>query len=638
MALNLIYKNIFAELPNPSVITDCGAIILDVNQAFETFLGYRADEIIGRSISDFFGPGFSEDLCAQIGDLDELHQQSAMILRHKDGKNWSCRYWQMPIRNAQAEVNGILHIFPGLSRPSGQGELSPGTNGEHEVQDVSITRDARLQARLESVLAFAQIDGAALWILNTDQEGFQPAFSWGGVASESLANADLTGDTAHRVLESQRVEYINPRAGGISAPTWQSGNPRRLCCLPFQVGELERGVIWFVREIGFLPAETQTLTDLADIISALFEIKKAEEVAQYRGNRLEALRKIEIAIKESYDLKVALGVLLDQAVQQLKVDGAAVLVLRPDAVNLEIVTQRGFRTSVLTQLKPRLGQHPPGKVASDRLPIHIPMIREKATASEWDAILTREGFRGYYGIPLIARGSIKGVLEVYTRNPLHPDPEWVRFLDASAGQAAIAVDKAELFENWQRANASLDVSYDSSLQGWLHALQLRDKYTSVPDQNTIDKTLDLALVLGVPDHALVHLRRGVILHDIGKIGVPDHILFKPGPLNDQEWGIMRRHPIFAYEMLSQVPYLKDAVDIPYCHHERWDGLGYPRGLRGTDIPLSARIFSVVDVWAAMTSPRPYREPIQSDEVRAYIENNADRHFDRDVVDAFLRMI
>ncbi len=612
--------------------------MVDVNQAFVSLLGYGAEEIIGRSISDVFGSGFSDDGCAQNGELKELGQQSVMILRHKDGKKLYCGCKQTPIRNAQAEVNGILHIFDGAGQPSVQAEMSKGGSAGQNIQDISIMSDTRLRAHLKSVLAMAKVDGAVSWIVEPNHEIFQPAFSWGDWASGGLAYDDQTTGTASRVLESQRAELIYPHPVDIPSHDGQQGGRYQLCCLPLHVGEAEKGVIWFVRKTGFLPTDTQALTDLADIISALFETKSNEELARNRGDRLAALKKIEIAIRESYDLKVALGVLLDQVVQQLKINGAAVLILRPEAANLEIVTQRGFRTSTLAKLKSRLGQLPPGKIASDRLPIHIPMIREKPGSSDWDSIVNREGFRGYYGIPLIARGSIKGVLEVFTRSPLHPDPEWVSFLDASAGQAAIAIDKAELFENWQRANASLDISYDSSLQGWLHALQLRDKYTSVPDQKTIDKTLELAMVLGVPDRALVHLRRGVILHDIGKIGIPDHILFKPGPLNDDEWGIMRRHPIFAYEMLSQIPYLKDAIEIPYCHHERWDGLGYPRGLRGSDIPLSARIFTVVDVWAAMTSPRPYREPIQSADVRAYIEKNADRHFDRDVVDAFLRMI
>jgi len=144
--------------------------------------------------------------------------------------------------------------------------------------------------------------------------------------------------------------------------------------------------------------------------------------------------------------------------------------------------------------------------------------------------------------------------------------------------------------------------------------------------------------MGVADAALVHVRRGALLHDMGKLGIPDHILQKPGKLTDEEWELMRQHPRYAFEMLHSVEYLRPALDIPYCHHEKWDGSGYPRGLRGEQIPLGARIFAVVDVWDALTSDRPYREAWPREKALAYIKAEAGTHFDPEVVELFLQVI
>jgi HD-GYP domain-containing protein (c-di-GMP phosphodiesterase class II) len=614
--------------------------MLDVNGAFEALIGYGLDEVAGRSLSNVLGAGFSDDGCTQpaVSEMADGHGVMSVLLTHKDGMSLPCSYRKIRIWNAQGDVDGMLHIFHSEDRPVDSAVALPGKDLDPSNNAFRDVGDARLLARLDILLKFTQVDGAALWVFDPGAEIFHQTFTWGDWDTVGPGVENLKFDIARLVLDSQEPEFPASQFGGMNNPENQPGGLGVIGCLPYGMNDYEKGVIWFVKNEGISPADLDTLTNLADLVSGLFEKSQLAQLARIRGDRLAALRKIEIAIKESYDLKVAMGVLLDQIVQQLGMDGAAVLLLRPDALNLEFIAHRGFRTSSLSRQKFRLGNQPPGKVALDRLPIHIPAIRERPDSTEWDSIVTGEGFIGYMGTPLIARGATKGVLEVFSRRPLYPDPEWESFFEAAAGQAAIAIDKAELFGNWQRSAATLDLSYDSTLQGWLRALELRDGQTSVPNQAMIDKTLELAMIFGIPDQALVHLRRGVILHDIGKIGVPDHILFKPGPLDDQEWGVMRRHPIFAYEMLSPIPYLRDAVDIPYCHHERWDGRGYPRGLRGDDIPLGARIFSIVDVWASMTSPRPYRDAIPPREVRQYIKDNSARHFDRRVVDVFLGLM
>jgi putative nucleotidyltransferase with HDIG domain len=178
-------------------------------------------------------------------------------------------------------------------------------------------------------------------------------------------------------------------------------------------------------------------------------------------------------------------------------------------------------------------------------------------------------------------------------------------------------------------------AYDATLEGWSHALDLRDHETEGHTQRVAEMALRLARAMNVSDSELIHIRRGALLHDIGKMGVPDRILLKPGPLDDTEWGEMRRHPDYAFQMLAPIGYLRQALDIPYCHHEKWDGTGYPRRLSGTQIPLEARLFTIVDVWDALTTDRPYRNGWPREKALKYIREESGKYFDPKLVEMFL---
>ncbi|MEN9936095.1 MAG: Cyclic di-GMP phosphodiesterase response regulator RpfG [Chloroflexota bacterium] len=188
-----------------------------------------------------------------------------------------------------------------------------------------------------------------------------------------------------------------------------------------------------------------------------------------------------------------------------------------------------------------------------------------------------------------------------------------------------------------RAAEEVARAYDLTLEGWARALDLRDKETEGHSRRVTELSVRLARALGMPEEEIVHMRRGALLHDIGKLGIPDRILLKPGGLTEEEWQIMRLHPTYAYEWLTPIEYLSPALDIPYYHHERWDGTGYPCGLAGEAIPLAARIFAVVDVWDAMTNDRPYRKALDPELAREHIRAQAGLHFDPRVVEAFLRL-
>jgi len=374
------------------------------------------------------------------------------------------------------------------------------------------------------------------------------------------------------------------------------------------------------------------------VLYDITERKRAEEEIQRQLQRITALRTIDTAITASVDMRITLGIVLDQVTAQLRVDAADVLLLNPHLQTLEYAAGRGFRGRAVERTRLRMGEGQAGRAALERRMIQHPDFAASGAAFAQAELLAAENVAAYFAMPLLAKGQVRGVLEIFHRARLNPDPEWLNFLETLAGQAAIAVDNAQLFEYLQRSNTNLTLAYDTTLEGWSRAMDLRDKETEGHTQRVTEITERLARAMGLNEAELVHIRRGALLHDMGKMGVPDSILLKPDKLTDDEWAIMRKHPVYAYEMLSPIVYLQKALDIPYCHHEKWDGTGYPRGLKGEQIPLAARIFAVADVWDALRSDRPYRPAWPEEKVREYIREQSGKHFDPRVVEVFMRMV
>jgi putative nucleotidyltransferase with HDIG domain len=250
----------------------------------------------------------------------------------------------------------------------------------------------------------------------------------------------------------------------------------------------------------------------------------------------------------------------------------------------------------------------------------------------------RHGFVSYFARPLMERGKILGVLELFHRQKKEYDQSWLDFFEIIAGQAAIAISHIQTYGNLQNANVDLLLAYDLTIQGWAKALELRDIETEGHSRRVTEVTDRLARRMNYKKEDLVHIRRGALLHDIGKLGIPDAILHKPDKLSDSEWETMRQHPAIGYKLLSQIDFLGPALDVVRYHHEKWDGSGYPRGLDGDIIPLSARIFAIADVWDALRSDRPYRPAWDDERALEYIKSESGKHFDPEVVEAFLKEV
>ena len=368
------------------------------------------------------------------------------------------------------------------------------------------------------------------------------------------------------------------------------------------------------------------------------ERTQAEEQKRVQIERLSVLRSIDAVITASLDLRLTLQFILEQVSHLLNVDAVDILLLNEKTLMLECASSRGFRHFSLQHSTQRLVDGQAGLAALARRLVQVHDVPRTIRDFAHAELLVQEGIVSYLGVPLLSKGHILGVLEVFHRGPLNPTPDWLEFLQTLAGQGAIAIQNAVLFENLQRSNLELSMAYDATIEGWSRAMDLRDHETEGHCQRVTAITLELARAIGVCEEEQVYLRHGSLLHDIGKMGIPDSILLKPGPLTEEEWEIMRRHPQFAYEMLSPIAFLQDALDIPHYHHEKWDGSGYPQGLEGEQIPLAARIFAVADVWDALRSDRPYRSAWSVERTREHLHRSAGSHFDPAIVEVFLNSI
>jgi PAS domain S-box-containing protein len=353
--------------------------------------------------------------------------------------------------------------------------------------------------------------------------------------------------------------------------------------------------------------------------------------------RLTTFRDVDIAIASSFDLHVTMNILTDHLLTKLGVSAAALLMNNPESQTMTYLASAGFRSRDFLEFSQRVGEGLAGQILLNRKDIYVEDLRNETGLPNSD-LIAREEFRSYYGLLLHSKGLTTGILEVYFRHPFKPTADWIDFIQTLAGQASIAVDNASLFDNLQRTNQELILAYDTTLEGWGKALELKDKETEGHTRRVTELTLKLAGRLGIPDSDQAHIRRGVLVHDIGKMGVPDNILNKEEALSEEEWVEMRRHPQYAYDLLHPISYLRPALDIAYHHHEWWDGSGYPLGLKGKEIPLPARIFAVVDVWDALLSDRPYRKAWPRIRAVKYIRELSGQQFDPRIVEAFMQLI
>ncbi len=631
-------------------LADAQGIYEYVSPSVRSVLGYEPHELLGRHVFEYIHPA----------DLFRVMRTALRSLSNSQIGHAELRYrsangeyiWLdssgSAIRDEQGTIIGTVISSRDLTQRKRAEEATQQRVKELEtLHTVSValrtaqSLDEALPRLLDETLASLETDSGEIML-------YDPA-------AVELVSVAARG--WHKQLESV---YIKP-GQGISGAVFSSGRtyqsaelahdlfvpdslkgwiPEGWCGvgIPIRTGEEVIGVLLtsvrLPRQIS--PEQIKMLESLTEIGgAAIHRIRLYEETVR-RLQNLQALHEVDLAIASNFDLRPTLDTVLGHAIHQLGVDAADILLLRPHLQTLEFAAGRGFRTRLQVGASVRVGESFAGRAALERRMIHLSSLAEVMRNPPFAALWRSEGFASYYCIPLIAKGEVKGVLEIYNRKSLPLKPDWMYYFETLAGQAAIAIDNTQLFENLQHANLELGVAYESTIEGWSRALDLRDQETEGHTQRVTEMTLDLAQHFKFTPSEMLSIRRGAILHDIGKMGVPDTILLKQSELTEAEQEIMRKHPQFAYDMLKPIYYLRDSLDIPYCHHEKWDGTGYPRGLSGENIPLTARIFTVVDVFDALTHDRPYRQASSNEAACEYIREQSGKYFDPQVVAVFLR--
>lgn len=463
----------------------------------------------------------------------------------------------------------------------------------------------------------------------------------GGPYKEEVVKGSLSlngpGLVPKAIVTQQIINIPDVTTDPDYLPHWKEA--RSEIAIPLKIGNRVIGAldVQSAHKNAFTPDDERMMSIFAERAALALENNRLFDEAQRRHNFVLALRDIDNAITSSLDLNLTLNVFLTSVINLMGVDAASVLLL-DKTQNLVYKAGRGFHTNDIKESNLPLGKNLAGQVALERNPIELVELKRTAVSPAFKQFTLLENFIQYAAYPLIAKGNVQGVLEIFNRTPLNPSEEWYNFLKSLANQAAIAIHNAELFEEQQTSKTELEVAYAATLEGWVRALDMRDQETEGHTMRVTNLTIKLAIKMGFQSEELIHIRRGALLHDIGKMGIPDNILHKAGPLTPEEREIIELHSTYARNFLSRIDYLKPALDIPYSHHEKWNGTGYPQGLKGEQIPRTARIFAIVDVWDALNSDRPYRKAWPEEKIVEYIKAESGSHFDPKIVTTFLELI
>ena len=627
-------------------VLDENANVLIWNKAAEAISGYAREEVVGHGkIWEWLYPDAKyrqeiTDRALAIIQKNETVYDFETIIKIKSGEERIISWYSKNLTDEKGTLIGSVALGLDVTeRKQHEREL-------HVVAAVSAalrTANSRVEMLpiiLDQVFDLFKADGALLAMRDpATNEGVIELMRGDSLMLEAGTRISPGEGIVGHVIQTGEIYLANgAKSGPHLTERYVNDAILTAACVPLLVEGEVIGALGVYRNSKLSDDEVSMLTAVVNITTIAIHRATLHEQTEQRLQHLVSLSAIDTTIISSTDLSLTLNVLIEQVITQLHVDAACVMLVNPHTQTLEFSVGRGFRTKGIQHTRLQLGDGKAGLAALERRIEHISDPKEVNDSFLRSSSLAGENFVIYYGVPLIVKGQVKGVLELFNRTPLDSAPEWVNFLEALANQAAIAIDNAMLFNDLQRSNIELFKAYDSTLSGWSAALDLRDKETEGHSLRVTELTLQLARNLGMSEDELAHARRGALLHDIGKMGVPDNILLKASPLTDEEWASMRKHPIYAYELLSPIDFLRQALDIPYCHHEKWDGSGYPRGLKGEQIPLAARIFAVVDVWDALTSDRPYRKAWSRAKARKYIREQAGKHFDPKVVNKFLEIL
>lgn len=612
----------FDAIPDGLLIVSDEGEIVWANAVSEALFGYSRKELCGRPVEDL--------LPSRFRGIHQSHRRN---------------YLRNPkLRPMGAGLALWAQCKDGTEIPV-EVSLNPWETPEGRFTIAAVRKLLPHQEAERKLWMYLEVIGDLVFTLNN-----KGRFTWANEAARKLFGmtlGELVGlDPIEFVVPEEREKAANALAQLLSGRSLENFRVRVQGRDGQQMVLELRGRI-LKDQRGQVIETFHIARDITAQVRLEQKLQKEILAAERRLRRLRAFHEVDAAILSTTDVRVSLGVALDRVRDELGVDAADLFQLDAAERTLVYRAGRGFRvhqTGFEGRQRLPVGEGFAGRVAQEGQTLVIPEISDPicqqkvALTPKIKRFLRDEAFQAYVGLPLVMRGELRGVLGMFRRKPFHPDAEWLEFAETMAGQIAIALDHAGTLESLKQANLELERAYDATLEGWVRALDLRDQETEGHTQRVTELTLRLARKLAMSEEELVHVRRGALLHDIGKMGIPDSILLKPGKLLEEEWVLMKHHPVYAYEWLKDIKFLRPALEIPYNHHERWDGSGYPRGLKGEEIPLSARIFAVVDAWDAMTSDRPYRKALSHEQAVEELKREAGRQFDPQIVEAFLQML
>ncbi|MDQ3928070.1 MAG: PAS domain S-box protein, partial [Chloroflexota bacterium] len=552
------FRAMFGENPLPMWVYDLDSLyILEVNNAAQARYGYSRHEFIAMRMTDL-----------------KAHEEMPRLVDNANGNGSKVNEGQYSIQIKHRCKDGRIMDVQLVS----QGMEFAGHRAAMVVAEEITERKKAEEALRESEQRFrAMFEGAAIGTALVDLDGHYIK------ANPALERMLGYGSDELRNIRVAEITHTDDLQRSMEPFTQLVHGHRDFYHSEQRFVSRDGSVTWTNLTMSLVRGSRRKPQFCIAMVENITERKTTQEQVKRQLERLAALRNIDMTISSSLDLRVTLNVILEQVMTQLHVDATDVLLHNPHTQMLEYAAGRGFKYEGITRTKLRLGEGNAGKAALERRTINVPNLHLEQDPSR-EILLAGEEFVTYYAVPLLVKGQVKGVLEIFNRTHLNPHLEWRDFLEALTSQAAIAIDNATMFNDLQRSNTELALAYDTTLEGWSHALDLRDEETEGHTQRVTALTVRLARAMGISETEIVQVQRGALLHDIGKMGIPDAILLKPGPLTEEEWEIMRRHPVYAYELLSPISFLRPALDIPYCHHEKWDGTGYPRGLKGEQIP------------------------------------------------------
>ncbi|MDA2929681.1 PAS domain S-box protein [Acidobacteria bacterium AH-259-O06] len=587
-----------------------GRIIL-FNRACEQITGYSASEVSGKHPWDLFMPP-EETRLAQASfeelKIDQFPNQREDYWLTRDGTRRLISWSDTALKDEKGSLTCVVSTGVDITE-------------RKKVEEIAKGSAQYFRSLVENAPDM-------LTVLDTD----------GIIRFGSPSVKEMLGYEPEDLVGKSFLELVHPNDVSSFSKTLEEVKQKPAVTSVTEIRVQNKENSWRVLE-----GVSKNLLDdpaISGIVLTAWDItrrKRAEKRIQRQLQSLDSLHAIDMATTTSLDLGVTLKVILEQVTSQLELDAASVLLFNPHTQILEYAAGRGFHSIALTRSRLRLGEGVAGQAALEQRIIAIPDLLDYEEGSARAKLFTDEGFLMYYAVPLKTRGELKGVLEIFNRSRLSPDPEWVSFLDTVASQAAKAIDNAELVAKLQRTNSELSFTYDATLERLSEALDLREQLPQGHSRRVAELTQRLGAAMRMEEMDLVHARRGALLHAIGTIKVPESILLKGGPLTDEEWQIVHQHPVYAQKLLSGIPNLRPALNIPYCHHEKWDGSGYPRALKGEEIPLEARIFAVVDAWDVRRSDRPDGEAWPKAKVHKHLRSHSGTDFDPQVVEKFLEL-